>query len=97
MNNVDKLVEQHIHQYISHLKHIDELMDEAHGHSSKLESDAESRDELQELRKQRDDFADYIESLKEKSPQQLLQVAGPMVMWELIAQRLENIVEKIKS
>lgn len=97
MNNVEKIVEQHIHQYISRLQHIDELMEEAHKNPDKLDADTEARDELSDLKQQRDDFADYIDSLKEKSPQQLLQVAGPMVMWELIAQRLERIIGKIKT
>ena len=42
-------------------------------------------------------YGDYVEQLKTKSPEQLMETAGPMVMWELVAQKLEKLVEKIKK
>lgn len=97
MNNLEKLVEQHILQYISRLQHIDELMEQAEQDADKLDTDTKTRKEFDELKQQRDDFASYVDQLKTKSPEQLMQTAGPMVIWEFIAQRLEHLVEKIKT
>ena len=91
MTTFDKLAEQHIAEHQSRLKHIDELMQEA-----AETGDEASKAELADLRKKQTEMGDYIEQLREKSPEQLLKTAGPMVMWELVAQRLEKLVEKIR-
>ncbi|MEJ2180163.1 MAG: hypothetical protein P8Y28_06910 [Gammaproteobacteria bacterium] len=92
MTKFDKLAEQHIAEHEARLKHIDELMQEA-----ERAGDEESKTELTELKEKQTEMGDYIEELKEKSPEQLMETAGPMVMWELVAQRLEKLIEKIKK
>ena len=92
MTNFDKLAEQHIAEHVSRLKHIDELMEQA-----EQAGDEESKAELSDLKEKQTEMGDYIENLKEKSPEQLMETAGPMVMWELVAQRLEKLIEKIKK
>lgn len=92
MTNLEKLAEQHIKEHESRLKHIDELMKEV-----EKTGDEESKAELAELKEQQTKMGDYVEQLKNKSPEQLMETAGPMVMWEFVAQKLEKLVEKIKK
>ena len=92
MTKFDKLAEQHIAEHQSRIKHIDELLEEV-----EKAGDEESKQELTELKEKQTEMGDYIEQLKEKSPEQLMETAGPMVMWELVAQRLEKLIEKIKK
>ena len=92
MTKFNQLAEQHIVEHQSRMKHIDELMEKA-----EQAGDEESKEELAELKEKQTEMGDYIEQLKEKSPEQLMETAGPMVMWELVAQRLEKLIEKIKK
>jgi uncharacterized protein YPO0396 len=92
MPNIEKLAEQHIKEHDARLKRIDELMQEA-----EKTGDKKSKEELTELKAQQTKMGDYVEQLKHKSPEQLMETAGPMVMWEFVAQRLEKLIEKIKK
>ena len=92
MSKTNDLVEQHIRSHESRLRHIDELMHQAEEHG-----DTASQSELAELRVEQQKIGDYIEQFRKKSPEQFMQAAGPMVMWELVAQRLEKLLEKLHS
>jgi len=89
MANIDQLAEQHIRQYESQLKHIDEVMARAHKETT------ESAD-LKELADHRGELADYIEELREKAPLEWMEEGGPMVLWDLVAERIEQLVERIE-
>lgn len=88
MTNIDQLAEQHIRQYESQLKHIDEVMEQA------IKSQEESAD-YQELAKHRGELADYIEELKDKAPIKWMEDGGPMVMWDIAAERIEELIERV--
>ncbi|HEY5602673.1 MAG TPA: hypothetical protein VIM41_06155 [Gammaproteobacteria bacterium] len=92
MTRIDKLAERQAVEHESRLKHIDELLKQA-----EQAGDEASKAELEELEEKQTAMGDYIERLREESPEQFMQTAGPMVMWELVAQRLEKLVEKIKT
>ena len=96
MANVDQLAERQIREHEARLAHVDELMEQAHKEAEGKESESIKK-ELGEIKEERVKMADYIEELKTKSPEQLMQTAGPMVMWELVAKRLEKLIEHIKS
>ena len=89
MTSIDQLAEQHIRQYESQLKHIDEVMEQAH------KEQVESAD-LKELAENRGELADYIDELKDKAPIKWMEQGGPMVMWDIAARRIEELVERIK-
>ncbi len=96
MTSVDKLAERQIREHEARLSHLDDLRERAREEAGK--SGAKSvEDELKEIDKERDKMADYIENLKTKSPEEFMETAGPMVMWELVAKRLEKLIERIKS
>ncbi|WP_455208890.1 hypothetical protein [Kaarinaea lacus] len=89
MANIDQLAEQHIRQYESQLKHIDEVMERAHQEGSESA-------ELKELAEHRLELADYIAELKDKAPFEWMEEGGPMVLWDVVAERIEELVERIE-
>jgi rubrerythrin len=96
MTNVDKLAEHQIREHEARLAHLDDLMEQAGKEAEKSGSENVHK-ELDEIKEERGKMADYIEELKTKSPEQFMEAAGPMVMWELVAKRLEKLIERIKS
>ena len=93
MSNIDQLAEQHIKQYESQLKHIDEIMARAH---NEVKEDADITAELKELAEHRGELADYIEELKDKAPFEWMEEGGPMVLWDVVAERIDELVERIE-
>lgn len=96
MTSVDKLAERQIREHEARLAHVDKLMDQAAEEAEKSGSESVHK-ELHEIKEERGKMADYVEELKTKSPEQFMEAAGPMVMWELVAKRLEKLIERIKS
>ena len=93
MSNIDQLAEQHIKQYESQLKHIDEIMARA---NKEVKEDIDITAELKELAEHRGELADYIEELKDKAPFEWMEEGGPMVLWDIVAERIEQLVERIE-
>jgi len=97
MTNFSQLVEQHIWQYESHLTQIDELIARANNASIP----AEIHNEYAELKQKRDALAEEIVALKQKPIEAWRQESiplsglGPMVMWGIVTQQLERLVEQL--
>ena len=95
MNNLEHLVEQQILHYESHLKHIDELLERAvsSGHGDTVKT-------AEEIRPQRDEMASYLEQMRLKSlddwREEEIEKAGPMGIWDAVAQQLEDLVERLE-
>jgi len=94
MPTTDQIAEMSVREHEARLKHIDELMEKAE--KAAIANEAINND-LAELKQQREKMGDYIENLKQKSPQEFMETAGPMVMWEIVAEKLEQLIEKIKK
>ena len=98
MTSIEKLVEQHVLEYESRLKHVDELLERAHKATEK-EPPAVS-EELAALKKERERFAAHLEELRLKSLQdwreEEIEKAGPMGIWDALAQQVENFVERLE-
>ena len=95
MTNIENLVEQHIAEYESRLKHMDELTQRVGGAAEEgLDS------ELQALIKERDRLANHVEQMKLRSlddwDKEELSQAGPMGVWDALAQQLEKLVERLE-
>lgn len=90
MTKLDDLVDRHIKEYNSRLKHIDELAEQA----AVLEEESHLA-ELAELKSERNKLADYLKELEQNRSEKSLEMSGPMYIWDVIAQRLEKLVEKI--
>jgi len=96
MTGRDQLIEQSILEYESRLKHVDELLDRAHHH----QPPAEVAKELEQARHERQKMAAHLQEMRRKPPEhwreEEIEMAGPMGIWDAVAQQLEKLVEKLE-
>jgi len=96
MTHSDQLIEQHIREYEARLKRIDELVAQA----AEKGATPESHEELAEAQAQRQQLAGQVESLRksrEHGETEDIRKAGPMGIWDVIAQKLEHLVERLEK
>ncbi len=99
MTKVDHLVEQHVREYQSRLKHVDELLARAQAAARNRPGPSPEQEELEVLRRKRDELAsqfDRLSSLKDWREEEL-EKAGPMGVWDAVAQQLEALVERLEG
>ena len=100
MNRHESLVDQQILHYQARMKHIDELMERAEKGVAVAGGQAE-RDELEALRAERRKLVEEMQRMEEKARRQTgdwpPEEAGPMLMWEAVARRLEALVERLEK
>ena len=98
MTTKEQLIEQHIREYESRLKHIDELYDRAHKATEHLNDEHEFRSELQDYATQRSrlqQHADDVKTMPVKNwREETVRNAGPMAIWDILAQKLEDFIER---
>ncbi|MDH3762833.1 MAG: hypothetical protein OEU50_17785 [Gammaproteobacteria bacterium] len=98
MTTKEQLIDQHIREYESRLKHIDELYERAHKATEHLDDGHESRGELKGLAEQRAQLPQDAEQIKtmpvENWRKETVQSAGPMAIWDIVAQKLEDFLER---
>lgn len=99
MTHRDHLIEQHILQHESHLKHIDEMLQRAHEHVDAGKAPPEAEEELAGLKSERENLAGHLADMKRKGPEEwdsdTLKQSGPIVIWDAVACRLEKLVEHL--
>ena len=99
MTRLDHLVEQHVQAYEARLRHIDELLERAERGAGALAGGALQRQELEELRRERERLAALVASYRrrarEGTERESLEHLGPMIVWEEVARRLEALVERL--
>jgi len=99
MTHRDHLIEQHILQHESHLKHIDEMLRRAHEHVEAGQAPSGAEEELAELKDEREKLAGHLTEMKRQEADQwdpqLLKRSGPMGIWDAVAKRLEKLVERL--
>ena len=98
MTTKEQLIDQHIREYESRLKHIDELFERAHKAAENIEEGHETQTELEWFNRQRERLPDIAETIKtmpvENWREETVQKAGPMAIWDIIAQQLEDFLER---
>ena len=98
MTNEEHLIDQHIREYESRMKHIDELYQRAHQAAVKLDTADDACTGLDELTAQRSLLRESTESIKtmpvDKWREATVRYAGPMAVWDILAQKLEDFVER---
>ena len=101
MTRLDTLVEQQILEYQARFKHLDELLEQAEKGPAGGEKVAVVGNELAELRQERQKLIDDIEDIKKKTKEEwqedTIEEAGPMVLWEAVAKRIENLIERLEK
>jgi len=97
-NKKDELITQHIREYESRLKHIDELYDRAQQATENLDDDNKIRRELKSYEEQKSQLASEVEKIEtmplENWREETARKAGPMAIWDILAQKLEDFVER---
>lgn len=93
-------IEQEIDLYESRLKHIDELLERSSRGVAKRLQDSDIHAEITRLKNERDQFAKHVDMLKMGSTaemqEEMIEKAGPMGVWDALAQQLEKLVERIE-
>ncbi|WP_126456594.1 hypothetical protein [Sulfuriflexus mobilis] len=99
MAGIESLVEQHIKENEARLKHVDEVLAQAHKEAGETAKTSEIEDDLAVLRGERDRLASHFDELKMRSlqdwQQESIEKAGPMAVWDSLAQQLEKLLERI--
>ena len=93
MSNEEQLVETHVVEYESRLKHIDELIEQADKAGVQKEG---HQSELSSLKQEREKLAGNLDEIKALSTEAWAKEGGPMVIWDLVAERLEKLIERIE-
>lgn len=95
-SKLDQMVHQHILEYESRLKHMDELL----GRARKARLPAEEAEQLASVERERDELSGRLEELRRQSPPQssaeAFEIFGPMGVWDTVANKLENLVERLE-
>ena len=98
MTTKEQLIDQHIREYESRLKHIDELYQKAHEATEHLDEEHDSRSELQEYASQRHQLLQKTSDVKTMPVsnwrEETIQNSGPMAIWDVLAQKLEDFIER---
>jgi DNA repair exonuclease SbcCD ATPase subunit len=99
MTQFAHLAEQHMIEFESRLKRIDELLERVNVDVS--DEPYELASELKELTTKREELAGHIEKMRLKSlddwEEKEIEKAGPMGVWDAVAQQIEKLVERIGS
>ena len=99
MTTENQLLEQHIREYQSRMRHIDELMERARKGVTEQPA-AEVHEELEHVRLQREKLATLYEELKLPSTEEWrkdeILKSGPMGIWDALGQQLERLVERLE-
>lgn len=96
MSKLNLMIQQHILEHESRLKHIDELLERAQAGAAAVTH----APELEDAKRERDQLARELEAFKQKpaetwSGEEFGQY-GPMALWDTVAKRLGKLVERLE-
>ena len=98
MTTKEQLIDQHIREYESRLKHIDELYERAQKATEHLDDADKSRAELKDYQAQLSLLKETTDEIKtmplDKWREETVRSAGPMAIWDILAQKLESFLER---
>ncbi len=101
MTTKEQLVEQHIREYESRRKHLDELFARAHDATKDLGDDHHVKIELNEYLGQKAKLVEETEKFKRMSldhwREDTIRSAGPMAIWDVLAQKIEDLIERTEK
>ena len=101
MSNKEQLIEQHVREYESRLRHIDELYERARQAAEAHDEPDVAHSGLKDLASQREllqKTTDHVKSIEmDHWREETIQSAGPMAIWDILAQKLEDFIERHES
>jgi predicted nuclease with TOPRIM domain len=99
MTDITQMVEQHILAYESRQKHMEELLARARAHVGEGAEHAEARAHLERITQEHSRLSEGLDALKRRGPtdwrEEEIEQAGPMGIWDALAEQLETLVEKL--
>jgi hypothetical protein len=101
MGDISRLLaKQQIREYDLRLQHVDEVLEHAEKELARSAKEAETRALLDKLKGERDRLAGWLEQTKRQPLEDWreyeIRKAGPMAIWDAIAQQVEKLVERIE-
>ncbi len=94
------LAEQHIREYDMRLQRLDSLLAQAKSSARQTATPADLDAELKRLQHERDMLAAWLDESRGKPIEHWkvdeIQKAGPMGIWDAVAQQLEALVERLE-
>lgn len=101
MTDAYRLAEQNIREYTSRLKHIDELLAHARDKADDSTTSPDMETELVDLLRKRDTLAGHLDKMRLKSLEdwqsEEIEKAGPLAVWDAVAQQIEKLVERFEK
>lgn len=101
MTNTEHLVHQHILEYHSRQKHLDGLFEKAKQASDHLAEDHEIKRSLRQLAEEKSGLESKTKDISAMDVShwrdETIQKAGPMAVWDILAQKLEDLIEKMEK
>ncbi|MCW8963671.1 MAG: hypothetical protein OQL16_07725 [Gammaproteobacteria bacterium] len=98
MQDREHLVDQHIREYESRQRHVDELLERAEKH---IESKPEHQESLSEIKARHDAMVGSVQDFKQgkvnQQAVQAIQQAGPMGVWFGLISELESLLEILEK
>ena len=98
MPTKEQLVEQHIREYQSRQLHIDELCARARSVVEQRGGEPAAQSQLQDYVEQRARLQKKTDEIKTMDVhnwrEDMIESAGPMALWDILAQQLESFIEK---
>ncbi len=94
-------LEQRINQYAANLRHIDDLLSRAKQGAAGMPAHSDVHAQVAKAKSSRDKAYEHLEKLRKMSSEQiseeLIGQAGPMGVWDAVAEDLEKLVERIEK
>jgi predicted RNA binding protein YcfA (HicA-like mRNA interferase family) len=98
MTSSDQLAEQNVRLYQARLAHLDELLERARQGLENHPQREQHQKTLDEILKRRDELQVQLDEFKMRNPadmEEAVEKAGLMATWEVLAQDLEKLLEKL--
>lgn len=99
MASINEMAEKNILEFEARQRHVEELLGQARkGIAARPERD-DARLDIKRLAKEHERLSELLDQLKRAGPESSLdeQIAqsGPMAVWDILAQDLERLVERL--
>ena len=101
MTNKEHLVHQHILEYEARQKHLEEIYEKAEQASEHLPDDHEIKQSLKQYGHEKSELGAKTDEIKsmhvDNWRDETIQSAGPMAVWDILAQKIEDLIEKVEK
>jgi len=99
MTNINRMAEQHILEFESHQRHIDELMGRVREKTGTEAKHPDVRERLEALEKEQDRLTVRLDELRLRDLDnwrvEEIERSGLMGLWDALAQQVEKLAERL--